>query len=203
MANSRRPRRPSKRRSKSTRSKRQQNALPAWAWLVLGMAVGLTIAVGVYIATQGPQAPKTATITEQVKPPPAKAPAAKAPEQEKEEPKGMQFDFYKRLPQLEVIIPEAENGAGRPQIKPRAEALKPGRYALQAGSFRRFEDADRRKASLALIGVESQIQKVVIDSAETWHRVRIGPFNDPEALERTRARLEQNGIETLVIRLSG
>ena len=64
--------------------------------------------------------------------------------------------------------------------KPAAAAAPPQpavRYYLQAGSFRRFEDADRVKAQLALLGVVAGVQRVTINGGETWHRVRVGSYN--------------------------
>jgi cell division protein FtsN len=71
---------------------------------------------------------------------------------------------------------------------------------LQAGSFKNFSDADRRKAQLALLGIEAQIQKVSIDD-NTFHRVRIGPIFDPASAKDMQRRLSQSDIEALVIRL--
>jgi len=78
---------------------------------------------------------------------------------------------------------------------------QPGTYVLQAGSFRNNADADRLRAQLALIGVESDIQTVTIDDDQVWHRVRIGPFTDLERLNAARDRLADNGIQPLIIRI--
>ena len=40
-------------------------------------------------------------------------------------------------------------------------AEKKGAYVLQAGSYKKFEDADRVKAQLALQGIESTVQRVL------------------------------------------
>jgi hypothetical protein len=81
-----------------------------------------------------------------------------------------------------------------------APVSEPGTYVLQAGSFRNMADADRVKATLAMQGVESRIQQVTIDE-DTWHRVRIGPFDDLAQLEQTRRKLRDKHIEVIVIRL--
>ena len=83
--------------------------------------------------------------------------------------------------------------------EPRA-IVEPGLYVLQAGSFSRYEDADRRRAELALQGIESSIQRVTIDD-RTYHRVRIGPIDDLDQLNMLRSRLRAARIDALRIRL--
>jgi cell division protein FtsN len=97
------------------------------------------------------------------------------------------FNFYEILPELEVIVPELEvsTRGDDPPSKPEPPAPTPQlqqgeKFILQAGSFNQFEEADKLKAHLALLGVEAQIQKVSVDN-KTWHRVRIGPFTDRQS----------------------
>ncbi|MFQ6005095.1 MAG: SPOR domain-containing protein, partial [Woeseia sp.] len=78
--------------------------------------------------------------------------------------------------------------------------VEPGVYVLQAGSFTRYEDADKRRAQLAMQGIESRIQRVTIDD-KTYHRVRIGPIDDLNKLNVIRNRLRQAQIDVLRIRL--
>lgn len=115
-----------------------------------------------------------------------------------------QFDFYKLLPSFKVVIPEREHEA-EPGPAQGGKVVKPGRYYLQAGAFRRYSDADELKAKLALLGIEASIQKVTIDSQgegqDVWHRVRVGPFTNLSRLNTTRATLQAHGINALVIRL--
>ena len=114
------------------------------------------------------------------------------------------FDFYEILPRFEVVLPQTEREA-RPDVPADAEtaaALEyPGSYVLQAGSFRAEADAEQRRASLALLGIESRIQRVTID-ADDYHRVRIGPTNDLDSLNGIRSRLWDAEIEVLLIKLS-
>ncbi|WP_435100975.1 SPOR domain-containing protein [Arhodomonas sp. AD133] len=74
------------------------------------------------------------------------------------------------------------------------------RYLLQAGSFRNAADADRMKAKLALLGVEVRIQKVELAGGELWHRVRIGPYGERARVNRIRQRLQDNGVETILLK---
>jgi cell division protein FtsN len=77
---------------------------------------------------------------------------------------------------------------------------QPGTYVLQAGSFAALTDADRRRAELALLGIESRVQRVSIDE-RTYHRVRVGPMDDLDKLNLVREQLRQAQIDVLRIRL--
>ncbi|MDN3516756.1 SPOR domain-containing protein [Aquisalimonas lutea] len=133
------------------------------------------------------------------------------------------FEFYELLSEMEVVVPEESEGGGggtpeaagampeattapEPTDAP-AEAGTPGddgaRYMVQAGSFRTHEDADRLKARLALIGVQAEIQSVEVDGGETWHRVRVGPFADRERVDSVRDRLQDEDVDSILLRLRG
>ncbi len=102
------------------------------------------------------------------------------------------------LPKFEVIIPEQEPDVAT-ESGPHV-VVQPGVYVLQAGSFSAYADADRRRAQLALQGIESKIQRVTIDD-RTYHRVRIGPIDDLDELNMLRSRLRAAQIDALRIRL--
>ena len=121
------------------------------------------------------------------------APGASDPE-----PREKRFTFYDMLPNFEVIIPEQEPNVAADDA-PQA-VIEPGIYVLQAGSFSEYADADRRRAQLALQGIESKIQRVTIDD-RTYHRVRIGPIDDLDELNLLRSRLRAAQIDVLRIRL--
>ena len=102
------------------------------------------------------------------------------------------------LPNFEVVIPEEEPDVSQDRsVEPIQET---GTYVLQAGSFADSSDADRRRAELALLGIESRIQRVSIDE-RTYHRVRIGPINDLDELNLLRSQLRRADIDVLRIRL--
>jgi cell division protein FtsN len=79
--------------------------------------------------------------------------------------------------------------------------IEPGLYVLQAGSFSTNADADRRRAELALHGIESITQRVKVND-RNYHRVYIGPTDDLDELNMLRARLREARIDVLRIRLS-
>lgn len=81
-----------------------------------------------------------------------------------------------------------------------APAQSGQQYIIQAASFQNFADADRLKARIALLGIVASIQTVTIKEGEEWHRVRIGPVNSTEEVNRLRNRLAEHKIKALVIR---
>jgi hypothetical protein len=110
------------------------------------------------------------------------------------------FDFYKMLPSFQVVIPgqdkDVHSGDDTQAVS------QPGSYILQVGSFPTYADADKLKANLALLGIESSIQSVQVNNGSTWNRVRVGPIKDLKELNSVRAKLAQNHIEPLVIRVN-
>jgi cell division protein FtsN len=107
--------------------------------------------------------------------------------------------FYEMLPNFEVVVPERE-AAVRPDAPTAPVVERAGSYVLQVGSYRKFEEADRVRAQLALQGIESKVQRVSVDN-DTWHRVRVGPVTDLRELNRVRDRLREAEMDVLVIRV--
>ncbi len=111
------------------------------------------------------------------------------------------FDFYTILPSQEVVVPDRAPPAKKKE-KPDDKKTKPvpeGVYYLQAGSFRKIDEANSMRARVILLGTEASIQSVTMDR-DTWHRVRVGPYTDLARLREVRQRLRDNKIETLLIR---
>ena len=71
---------------------------------------------------------------------------------------------------------------------------------LQAGSYRKIEDAQRVRQQLALQGIEANVQRVAVD-ADVWHRVRIGPLTDLAEVNRLRNKLRGAEFNALVVRV--
>lgn len=187
-----------KRRKQRTPAKRKSESYPGWVWMLFGLAIGLSVAFAIYVKgrelapvvamTRSPASLEDALDDNNELPPPPTQP----PREES------RFTFYEMLPKFEVVIPEQEpdvNTDGDPQA-----VVKPGIYVLQAGSFSAHADADRRRAELALHGIESQIQRVTIDD-KSYFRVRIGPTDDLDKLNMLRSRLRAAKIDALRIRL--
>ena len=112
------------------------------------------------------------------------------------------FDFYEILPNMEVNVSEweAEEDEGiEEQAEPNNE--KPGIYILQIGSFKQYDAADEIKAKLALLGISADIQRVVINGKDIRHRVRVGPYGDPDMLSMVRQQLTENNLNYMLLKL--
>jgi len=186
--------------ARKTRARRQSSApSQGWAWGLLGLGIGLSVSAVIYLQNRTPgTATPAAPAIEQKAPSDAgtrKEPATDAPEETDQEPR---FTFYDVLENFEVVIFEEE--APVATKAPQAPINKPGIYVLQAGSFAKYSDADRRKAQLAMLGVESGIQKVTVDE-KVYHRVRVGPLDDLDDLQRLRQRLSGAKIDAVVLRV--
>jgi cell division protein FtsN len=185
--------------AKRKKRKKQQPDYPGWSWMLFGLAIGLSVALAIYVNDRAPGKTMGPVKTE---PASMSADADSAiddyGETAKTEDAEPRFMFYSMLPNFEVVIPE-EDTEVRADSEPEA-ILAPGIYVLQAGSFSRYEDADRRRANLAMQGIESIVQRVTIDD-KTYHRVRIGPIDDLDELNILRARLRAANIDVLRIRL--
>jgi cell division protein FtsN len=72
-------------------------------------------------------------------------------------------------------------------------------YYLQAGAFRDLSDAEATRAKLALLGFEAAISDRTSDSG-VLHRVRIGPYNQVETMNKARAKLLDSGVDVAIVR---
>lgn len=200
-------RKPAAPRRGASKSASRQRLVPGWVWLFTGVVAGLFIAFLFHLGQlQLDREARPATAATESKP--ESKPA--------EESRGPRFDFYAVLPQMEVIMPKGEDDPPRPERPSRTPPPDQERtvdddapiahrqsehFLLQAGSFRRSEDADRRRAELILQGMDARVQPVSLDSGDTWHRVMIGPFTNANAMHRVQDQLVSAGIETLAIRV--
>ena len=184
------------------KSRPEKSEYPPAVWMLFGLAVGLSVAFAVYVKDRRPETVSTADA-----PQPASLQnalddngemsdtRAADPVQEKDK----RFTFYDILPNVEILTndtaPEVEADRQPQAIE------EPGVYVLQAGSFSTHKDADRRRAELALQGIESHIQRVKLND-RNYHRVYIGPTDDLDELNLLRSRLRAAKIDVFRIRLS-
>lgn len=176
----------------TTRSNKKK-PLPGWVWMLGGLVAGLFIAFLVYVQKNGAAPTKVASKATS-KPAVTDTRAVKKttpPAAPKKKDGGISFDFYNILPELEVVIPDLELGK---------EDKEKATYYLQVGSFKSKEEADARKAELTLLNFTPSIQTVTIDNSQTWHRVRLGPFTDRRSVDKARRRLQDNGIDVIMLK---
>jgi cell division protein FtsN len=85
--------------------------------------------------------------------------------------------------------------------EPPGKAIKPGeRFWLQAGSFGAVGDAENLKARLALDGWEAVVQEGNLPDKGVRYRVRLGPYDNTDELNRMKTELAKRGFEVAVIK---
>ena len=154
--------------------------------LLVGLVVGIALAAGVALWTTDLNPFRTPPTAAPAPAPRVESPAPAAPARPEPPP----LDFYRTLP-----------GDGAPPPTAPAPAAAGPRYYLQAGAFQDAAQADNLKATLAMLGVEAAIRSEA-GNADTpaLHRVRVGPFTAMDAVNHTRALLQQNQIPTVLVR---
>ncbi len=89
------------------------------------------------------------------------------------------FDFYTVLPERKMDIQDIQNSEPDvPNVSNKAKASA-NRYIVQAGSFQKMQDADRRKAELAFLGLEAAIKKATVKGTD-YFRVEMGPLSEKQ-----------------------
>jgi cell division protein FtsN len=196
---------------------------PAWVWLGIGVLLGLTLSALILIKDWAPMLRR-----KNAPQPNPEATAPKEPEQavadeagKKPAPPKKTFDFYSVLPEMEVVIPDAElsakaraeqqrqqlavaqaqNGnSANPQAATQAPAPAAGdagaRYVLLAGSYSEPKAADEAKAKLALLGMVAKVQSITING-KTWNRVIVGPYSNASETETAKKTLADSGIKAI------
>lgn len=189
--------------AKRRRSTRRTSGISPVVAMLFGLAVGLSVAFAVYMKdrrpVQGAAPPEPASMQSALDDN-GERPAAEDDDGSSASDRGVRrFTFYDILPNFEMVTPDDEPQSSADRT-PQA-VVEPGVYVLQAGSFSTHEDADRRRAELALHGIESHIQRVKVND-RNYHRVYIGPTDDLDELNLLRSRLRSAEIDVLRIRLS-
>ncbi len=166
--------------SRGNGKKDAHKGMPGWVWAFVGLTAGLLVATSLYLRKPLPQS--------------GRALPEEGVEMEPED--DSRFDFYEMLPNYEVKVP-----AGSTKTPPPNPSQAPGAYVIQAGSFRTFDDADRLKASMAMLGVESHIEKSAPDTnGHTWYRVRTDSEKDLAVVNEQLRLLRENRIEGVLIK---
>jgi cell division protein FtsN len=184
-----------KHRASQNKKAPQQTAVAWWKWGLIILLVAL-FAVFLFFLKSSEPSPEweqqknlPAPITKKT----AKQPSALA--KKTREPK---FTFYDILSEEQVY----EHEMNARKREERVGKGKKSKYTLQVGAFRSFKEADKLKAELALIGIESKIEKATVNNA-IWNRVKIGPYNSPSRASALKERLKQKGIDVIVTEAKG
>ncbi|WIG56827.1 MAG: hypothetical protein OJF61_002615 [Rhodanobacteraceae bacterium] len=202
----------------ATRNNRQAvrnggTAFPGWALFLAGVVVGVIVMALAYRGmpslrrTDQPQANPNAVAQQGSSPGIAASSSASS--------SASQFDFYKVLPEKEVVIPNAELSAMAKAEQQKAAAANnaststpavasanetasssKGTYVLQVGAYPDSSAADAKKAELALQGFTAHVQTISLDG-KTWNRVRLGPFATATELQSMQKKLQAAGFSAM------
>lgn len=202
-----------RRRRSGNTSKRHaapSRGTPGWVWMVLGIAIGVTVAAAVWVLRPAEQ--DRARVVAPGARAPESAPKDKGDNGVKLPPKEeSRFSFYDMLPSYEVVIPREEIEGNRDKAReakpdPREGSPKntpalaeEGDYIIQVGSYRNRDDAESQRAQLALIGLEGRVETVTIDDNQTWYRVRVGPIADAPRVHSVMMRMEEHGMGDVMV----
>jgi cell division protein FtsN len=177
--------------------------------LAFGLLVGVVISFGVVWYLNKTPLPFVDKVT---KPEPkengngAKAPVA-LPGKPGDKPidKGSEkkFEFYDILEGKKQPTPgaaPAPSEPAKPEAAPAAPVAAASGIYLQVGAFQKRADADNLRARLAMLGFEAGVVAGEVPDKGTMHRVRVGPFANPEEMNRARTQLSQQGVPATVVR---
>jgi cell division protein FtsN len=193
------------------RSKSNSKGNPFLTGLLVGILLGVAASLSVVMFIKGgdspftfqpnkePSKPLADKIAENAK---ADAEKAKLPTVDNStENTGdkTRFDFYTILPGSESKVTKEE------EDKIKANDQQPvvqKSYFLQVGAFQTEEEADNLKAKLALQGFEAIVQTATIPDKGIWHRVRVGPLNSLDQINKTKGDLISNGFSADLIKVN-
>ncbi len=177
---------------------------PVWRLLITGLFIAAFLGFLLFVDSEEPSDPSDAARSSVSR---AKAPskAADAPQKVESKPR---FEFYTLLPEKEIYVPppEVTKRPAKPDPKPPPTpstiADASVTYLLQVAASRDAREADRLRAKLLLLGFDVRVQTTTIDH-KTWHRVRVGPFQGLDQVNEARARLSEDGVNAIVVKLGG
>ena len=198
--------------------------VPGWVWLACGAAVG---AFFMFLFSLEPgrdevkrskpeeakrtaeQQSKPQTAPEPVKPkydfytllpesevivPPDALPPADAPKPPKQKPVTPEEAAKIDAARAEAAL----NGQTPPPPPVVAKAPITTQFFLQAGSFRKREDADKVRAQILLLGQNVQVESGKVRE-ENWFRVLVGPYASREQLATAQKQLAASGFSNLLL----
>ncbi|WP_018972316.1 SPOR domain-containing protein [Rudaea cellulosilytica] len=211
-----------KRNSQASRNG-DRRQIPAWAMVMLGVALGVVGSVAVLYGGKIPTLRGGKNL-------PQPNPEAVAPKESEKAladdtakapppaPPKSNYDFYTTLPEKEVVIPDAELSAKakaeqqRAKQQAQANAANPnnpptptppaasgGRYMLQVTATSDAAAADALKAKLTMLGFTAKVYTSTVDG-KTLHRVRLGPFSTPSETESSKRALAENSINSVAVK---
>jgi cell division protein FtsN len=175
---------------------------PAWLMFVTGLGLGLFVAALIFLnANEDLNLGSGLKSLLQPRASAAKdAGTIKRPQQATALPKLAQpkFDFYTVLPEIESVLP---NGT-QEYLPNQNSADKDINYVLQAASYARFTDARKLKDKLWRNGLTARIEKISIEHRGAYYRVRLGPYDRLDNLDRDNKKLVTLGIYAMRLKIA-
>lgn len=177
-----------------------------FAALIVGMVLGLAIAgfIAWYVVEKSGTSFTKKEQRETPRPavPATPAPVAVVPATVPATASGVSaspsYEFYKALPDKSesapAVKPSKPSVAAPAEKAPAKVATDNATYFVQAGSFQNVADAEKLKAKLALVGMESVVQAADVPGKGMYHRVRLGPYQGLADANSAIANLKQNGV---------
>ena len=216
---------PAPKRGASRNSAPSKKPIPGWLWLAIGLSVGAFV---VFLMKLEPgngdikrvkeEQIKAQKIAEANKTPPSPQAPVKPkydfytllPESEVIVPPEAVPEKTPPIPAQAPVTPAeaAKIDTARAQAAlagvtppPAPPVIKPAattQFYLQAGSFRKKEDAERVRAQIILLGQSVNVESGTVKE-DTWYRVLVGPFSNREQLTVAQKQLAGSGFSNLLL----
>ncbi len=168
-------------------SAKPQAQVPGWVWFLSGLAAGAFVTFLFFVGRDLPSDPAVDALVN--------TPSAEIVTPPTED---TEWNFYDIFPKSEVPLVE---GYETPESTAARQQKENSAYLLQAGSFRKADDADALRAELILLGMNAFIRKVE-NNGSVWHRVLVGPIESDIELARQRRKLAEANIASIALRVT-
>lgn len=189
-------------------NRKAQQQYPGWMFLVAGLFIGLFIAFLFFLQQQPAEntTPQQALASTKATLDALREEQIKKNQTETNDEPSTTFDFYNILPELEVVIPNfdkqpaSSTAATRSPESTQDTLVDNNNYLLQVGSFSNAQQAEEFKAKIAFLGLQAFLERVSINGKQ-WHRVRLGPYQDKNALLQDQQLLAEDKIKSIVLQV--
>ncbi|MDA0687689.1 MAG: SPOR domain-containing protein [Proteobacteria bacterium] len=168
---------------------------PAWSLMITGVVLGITIGVFacVLLYLSG-NVPPIAQATIAQGPVASAEPLAANTLAEPEEEAGLELEFYRVLPENEVIVDATPVDISSQD----PDRVLETPHMLQAGAFERRELADTEKARQENLGLTVIVKEQTV-GGRTLFLVQSGPYNTNGEIEAAKTVYRRNNISSLPV----
>lgn len=103
------------------------------------------------------------------------------------------YEFWETLPTSDVAVNT------NPYEPSTTKSTAAKEYLLQAGSFRKQDEAEALRAELILAGLAATTSEVRLVGEDRWFRVLVGPYTSPRETRKAMSALRTREISALVL----